>query len=116
VPYHLHHFDAQGFEALARRHGYRVLRRRTITPNLWTILQLHALRQLPELGMPNTSWDASGAIEETNTRLALPYKTTRRVLGPIFRRIKTTGLVLMNRMIDLAGYGDSVLIELGIED
>ena len=42
VPYHLHHFTFDSFRRMAQNSGFRVVRLRTITPNVWTLLQLRA--------------------------------------------------------------------------
>jgi 2-polyprenyl-3-methyl-5-hydroxy-6-metoxy-1,4-benzoquinol methylase len=117
IPYHLHHFDAQGFESLARRHGYRVLRRRTITPNVWTILQLRTLLFSPSRGVPNPLWDIRPPVDGTarpspvGPRPVAPKRMLRRFL----RLIGLAGMTMIGRGIDIAGYGDSVFVELGIE-
>jgi SAM-dependent methyltransferase len=119
VPYHLHHFDARGFKALARRHGYRVRRIRTITPNVWTDLQLRALHESPELGVPNPLWGSSSPAPQ---RDGSPHRcdgpavfSPRRILRALLRRTARTSLILVNRAVDLVGYGDSIMIELEIE-
>ena len=45
IPFHLHHFTLKTFSRMAERCGYRIVRSRTITPNLWSLLQLRACRQ-----------------------------------------------------------------------
>src|SRR4030095_10876405 len=42
VPYHLHHFNPRSARIFLERYGWRVERLRTVTPNLWTVLQLRA--------------------------------------------------------------------------
>ena len=56
VPYHLHHFNATTFSLMAERCGFRVTYKRTITPNVWTILQLRASRQNIVRGEQGPIW------------------------------------------------------------
>lgn len=51
VPYDLHHFSRGSFQGVASRLGYEVRFVRTITPNLWTILQIRSIRVRVEPGL-----------------------------------------------------------------
>jgi hypothetical protein len=62
IPYHLHHFDATGFTAFAQCLGYRVARQKTITPSIWTILQLHTLHMRSTPGVPSSMWEVKPAM------------------------------------------------------
>jgi SAM-dependent methyltransferase len=113
IPYHLHHFDAAGFETMARRQGYRVVRLRTITPNAWTILQLRSLATHPRAGVASPLWAVGAAPAQSaqqQSRLA-----PERLLRTSVKLIAWASLVLLNRAIDLAGYGDSIIVELAVE-
>ena len=61
VPYHQHHFNRRSFEILAGKTGYIVEDVRSITPNLWTVLQLRALPPPPcrGLGIESLGWSAA---------------------------------------------------------
>ena len=116
VPYHLHHFDAHGFRAFARHHGYRVLHQRTITPNIWTILQLRALRFSNVPGVPGSMWEVRSVIDvaettpsTTNTK---QNSTVVRAARRLLRQTAMISLSLFNRLVDFAGMGDSIMVEL----
>lgn len=118
VPYHLHHFDAGGFRAFAQRHGYQLIRQRTITPNIWTILQLRALRLSPMPGVPSPMWEVNPARDAatpnpapTNTMKTL---TASRAVRRLVLQTAIFGLSLLNRLVDLMGLGDSIIVELGV--
>ena len=108
VPYHQHHFNKRSFELLANQAGFRVVRARTITPNLWTLLQIKALSELPQEGQASSSW--SGSHGQTGrTRLLSRIKNALRWrLQKIFLIV----LAALNRLVDALGKGDSLLIEL----
>lgn len=114
IPYHLHHFNKKGFRALAQRHGYRLIRQKTITPNIWTVLQLQALQLSPVAGVPSNMWPSGEDVD------IYPAGATRQNSSPIFRKLLKQIVLfnfgLFNRIIDLVGQGDSILVELGIED
>lgn len=116
VPYHLHHFDARGFRAFAQRHGYNVIRQKTITPNIWTILQLRAMRLSPMPGVPSPMWEVKSAsvvaVPNSATTKAMQTRSTGRALRRLMRQTAIASLSLLNRMVDLAGLGDSIIVEL----
>ena len=117
IPYHLHHFDAKGFRAFACRHGYRVIRQKTITPNIWTILQLRALSQSPVAGVLNPMWEVKSAAEGVSAAPTSPLTpSSGRIFRKLIKQVALFGLALFNRVVDLAGQGDSILVELQIEE
>lgn len=107
IPYHLHHFDRKHFERMVRRCGLQVVRSRTITPNVWTLLQLRACAYKPILGKTSPIWtvaDRSGP-ESTRNRKVNPLRTLLRVtILSIF--------AVVNRVVDALGLGDSLVVEL----
>ena len=109
VPYHQHHFNRSSFASLARNQGYEVVSARSVTPNLWTILQIRALMAPPVEGVPSEAWQSTPAM----TIEACSF--TRRIKNLMRRRMRTVLgglLVLVNRVIDSLGAGDSLLIVL----
>ena len=107
IPYHLHHFDRKHFEHMARRCGLEVVYSRTITPNIWTLLQLRANRYQPQLGQPNPIWTVLDRSESAqgDARKANPLRALLRV-------IILSVFAIINRVVDSLGMGDSLLIEL----
>lgn len=107
IPYHLHHFDRKHFERMARRCGLEVVRSRTITPNVWTLLQLRANRYAPQLGKPNPIW---AVMDRSDNASADSHKANP--LRLLLRFCVLTAFALMNRIVDAIGMGDSLLVEL----
>jgi SAM-dependent methyltransferase len=107
IPYHLHHFERRNFERMARHCGFEVASARTITPNVWTLLQLRASHYQPQLAKPSSIWavvDRSGSTSVKNSKFN-PLRTLIRVgVLSIF--------ALINRVVDGLGFGDSLLVEL----
>lgn len=107
VPYHQHHFTLATFTRMAQRCGYRVARSRTITPNLWTLLQVRASRQSIARGEINPMWQVAPppASRSDGPGSQLSWKKVLRI--PII-----TLVAVVNRIVDGIGYGDSLLVEL----
>jgi SAM-dependent methyltransferase len=114
VPYHLHHFSRDGFTQMAGRCGYRVKAVRTITPNLWTILQFRASRLNIPRGLPSPLWAVSSpqAAEIPDQAVPPARKSLRRVLRRVVLASLMLPLALMNRTIDALGWGDSLMVEI----
>jgi SAM-dependent methyltransferase len=119
VPYHLHHFSRRSFERMAVRLGYRVRSVRTITPNLWTILQLRAWRIQPKPGVPSPIWAQSEFSAQKTQTCAVPLTRPGGVVTMVragMRRAILAATMFMialaNRFIDVLGWGDSVMIEI----
>jgi SAM-dependent methyltransferase len=113
IPYHLHHYNRASFGRIAEQAGYRVLSVRTITPNLWTILQLRAYGDETVEGQPSTAWTGSGPSIPGAPSVAARWKHrfASRVTG-----ISMKTIAPFNRTVDALGLGDSMLVELTLAD
>jgi SAM-dependent methyltransferase len=107
IPYHLHHFDIKKFEKLIKKCELEIIHSRTITPNVWTLMQLRAWFLKPQLGVPNSIWTV---LNSTNNPKNVSYQTKKS--RQYLRLIVFIFLGLTNRMIDALGMGDSILVEL----
>jgi 2-polyprenyl-3-methyl-5-hydroxy-6-metoxy-1,4-benzoquinol methylase len=110
IPYHLHHFTLSGFRSMAERYGLQMVRHRTITPNLWTFLQLRAALKKPMQGQPSPVW-AVAAAASGGTSVGgneLQRKTLKMAILPVL--LGLFGVV--NRCVDLLGQGDCLMVEL----
>lgn len=114
VPYHQHHFNRRSFARLAGREGYVVESMRTITPNLWTMLQITMMRGTPREGVMSSVWTAASADGPTARPGLL-----RRMRGKGGRTVLWLARVLsmaVNRVVDAVGAGDSLLVVLSRDD
>lgn len=123
VPYHLQHFCASSFRVLAARCGLEILSYRTITPNLWTVLQWRSRGQISTPGVASAVWSGDAASPATTPASAQRRSLARRALGFVVRNVLRVGAALLrransillatlNRCVDSAGYGDSILVVL----
>ena len=107
LPYHLHHFDAATFRRMAERCGFRIVRVRPITPNLWTVLQLRAMHIEPVRGIASPMWQVP--VERSGETRSRP---ARRPLKAILSVLALTLIAVFNRLVDAMGAGDSLMVEL----
>lgn len=109
VPYHQHFFNRRSIGILAARCGYRVTEIRSVTPNLWTVLQLRALKAAPEEGQASPAWSAS-AIQDSG-----PVSFSKRLRAALMHRTRhllTPLIASANRLVDMTGFGDSLIVHL----
>jgi SAM-dependent methyltransferase len=107
VPYHLHHFDVATFRRMALRCGYTVAGIRSITPNLWTILQLRAMRNRPVRGVASALWRLPAESSKGASPATRAWSPKAALLSAILLL-----LALPNRVVDALGGGDSLMVEL----
>ncbi|MCW5623676.1 MAG: class I SAM-dependent methyltransferase [Burkholderiales bacterium] len=109
VPYHQHHFNRASFSRLAARAGYEVVNARSITPNLWTLLQLRANRETPVQGQVSSTWSSQVSAPGRRSIWSRWFLRAARFLA---LGIAMGSMAVTNRIRDLAGKGDSLLVEL----
>jgi hypothetical protein len=83
---------------------------RTITPNLWTVLQLRAPVERTSMGVPNPMWTGiptQDKPEGTASRGALALHAFAVRANHPARR---AALAAFNRTLDALGLGDSILV------
>lgn len=107
IPYHQHHFDHKSFVKMAKNCGLEVKFSRTITPNIWTFLQLRSIFYKPERGQPNPIWATS---EIRQIKASVNRKSN--LLKGIFRIGIMSIIAMTNRIIDVLGLGESLVFEL----
>jgi SAM-dependent methyltransferase len=106
IPYHLHHFTSTSFTRMASHCGFAVASTQTITPNLWTLLQLRANRIRPLLGQPSPLW----CVAEPSTGVLA--KSQKKLFRTMIVLTCLTMFGVMNRIVDVFGFGDSLMVEL----
>ena len=106
IPYHLHHFNPRSAGLFFARHDWRVLSMRTITPNLWTVLQFRATVERTTMGRRNPLWTGEPADGHTEYP---PTMWHRFALGAN-HGVRRLLLAAANRTIDALRLGDSILV------
>ena len=110
VPFHQHHFNINNFSRLAASSGYKVLKTETITPNLWFDIQRKVL-------LNHTFKKSSQEIWGDKSLHDVLIK--RNLLDKLWIFLKGylshySGYLIapINRIIDILGYGDSIVIHI----
>ncbi|MDI6716900.1 MAG: class I SAM-dependent methyltransferase, partial [Actinomycetota bacterium] len=110
VPYHLNHFTKTSIGLLLRQAGLEIISIRTITPNLWSVLQLRSLLTSPEEGCRDTSWDLAKNGSNQERQKTILECISLKAINISFRK---NGIVFApyNRIVDALGLGESLLVK-----
>lgn len=100
IPYHLNHFNKKSLGVLAEKVNLKIEKIETVTPNMWTNIQIKRLTNKPKMGKRDYFWDG-----EQNTE-----KKVNKSLKRIFVLMEEYNL--LNRLIDSTGLGESFVVTL----
>lgn len=101
IPYHLNFFNKRSVNILAQKSGLKIIKIQTVTPNMWTNLQIRRLTQDPKPGDRDQFWDGKG---DPNKAL------TSGIVPKIINFMEEYNL--LNRLIDVLGLGESYVVTL----
>lgn len=91
---------------MAEKAGMRIVSTRTITPNLWTVLRYKNWRAGADERCPSEVW---GAAASTPAKVSFKRKVINKGLHTLLTVLNPV-LALVNRLIDMTGFGDSLLV------
>jgi len=110
IPYHLHHFNLESSVKYFQNLGWSIDFKKCITPNLWTIIQSKVYWEEISLGNKSIFWSSF-----SNTKLIKKDLTFSEKIIYIISHHSSSKTIyiiisLFNRILDLFGRGDSILI------
>lgn len=107
TPYHLNHFNKKSFKMLIDKSNLSIKSIKTVTPNLWTILQIKSYLNKPKEGIRDCMWDGIQAkVLYSDKQSSFQAKLVRKMLPFVMK------LLLINRIIDIFGFGENSVAEL----
>lgn len=102
VPYHQNFFSRKNIKLLASKCGLEIKSIRTVTPNVWTQLQLAKLFYANNNGKKNYLWDVNKDRKKSFSRYLVSLIVLLSYIVPI----------VPNRLIDTFGWGESMIVTL----
>ncbi len=105
VPYHIHHFKEKNFERILNKCGLKIIKSRSITPNIWSLMQIRTLFHKNKIREKNNQWissNQSNLINKNDNFLYIKLKIILKILILI-------PITFLNRFIDIFGLGDSLI-------
>lgn len=109
IPYHLNFISSKALEKIANSLNLKIVKKRTITVNLWTIYQLCMVVLKSREGEMSPLW--SFQHEKIHKKESIIARLTKYMR----RFIVSTAIIMLvpiNRIIDILGIGDSMLVVL----
>lgn len=107
VPYHQHHFNLHSFQRLALQAGFKIVTMRTITPNLWTLLQIQVSLSKSSEGQASLPWSSEPTVPQGQTSF---FRRCWNRLAWHLRGLPNLVLTAWNRSTDMFRLGDSILV------
>lgn len=110
IPYHLNHFNKKTLFYLAKHAGLKIGWSKTVTPNLWTILQIKSWLNNVKEGERDLMWDG---VQHKPARKNGAQNFFKKALSKTVPLIEK--LLIINRLIDKLGLGENLVVELSQE-
>jgi 2-polyprenyl-3-methyl-5-hydroxy-6-metoxy-1,4-benzoquinol methylase len=104
IPYHLNHFNRKSIILLTKKSDLKISGIKTVTPNIWTILQIRSFLYKTKEGVRNPMWD------ESKTHGGGTNKSEVQLMKIISKIIEN--LLVINRIADFLGQGESFVVKL----
>jgi ubiquinone/menaquinone biosynthesis C-methylase UbiE len=99
VPYHISHFNRKSFLYTAIAAGLKIKEIKTVTPNLWTLIQIRSLFSKTKLGLINPIWK----------NVSNEAGTPKRTKFYLFIQNIIKKFLFINRFVDFVDLGDSIV-------
>lgn len=94
IPYHINFFDNKSLSSLVKQAGLKIVEFKTITPNIWSVIQFKILFTNSVVGTRNKIWG--------NNPISIGARIVNIILFMIF--------IPINRLFDSLEMGDSILV------
>lgn len=106
VPYHCNFFTKKSFGILANEMGFKIIKSKTITPNLWTVLQMRRLFTSPHKNEKNAIWNLQHHWANKKSKKSKIITATLKLT----LNLAIIMIAPIDRFIDLIGQGESFLV------
>jgi len=107
VPYHQHHFSRSSLERLFSNFEFKINSSKTITPNLWLNLQIKNAYKYIQGGDSRHLWNHQ-ATQNSARKASLVWRIIRKMSEIASQFV----IIILCRLIDFMGLGDSLYVEL----
>ena len=115
VPYHLHHFKEKNFGRLLSKCGFQIIKKKSITPNIWSLMQIRNILKPIKIGEKNQQWITYNRRNSNHKTDKDPINKIKILLKILIKILILTPLTILNRFIDLFGFGDSLMFFIKIK-
>ena len=116
VPYHLHHFKEKNFGRLLSKCGFKIIKKKSITPNIWTLMQLRTIRKSILIGEKNNQWITDNRSNTMHKNDKTIFNKLEILLKKLLKIFILFPITIFNRFIDLFGLGDSLIFFITVKN
>lgn len=99
IPFHLNHFNKTSVILMVKEAGLKIVSIETVTPNLWTILQLRSYLNNVRMGERDVMWDGNSNTKGSKKKIYNFLSMANKFL-------------VLNRFLDYLTLGESFVITL----
>ena len=106
----------KNFGRLLKKCGFQIIKKNSITPNIWSLMQIRKILKPIEIGEKNNQWithDSSNKVNKTNKNI---FNNLNIVLKTLIKILIFTPITILNRFIDLFGLGDSLIFFIKVKN
>lgn len=117
VPFHQQIFIRKSLEQLLEKYGLKIIKTKTVSPTAWTLHQLEALRHPSKIGERNPYWVVKKVTDHSQPSLKLGGGKGGVYFVVLFikrflLRIIVIIITIFNRILDLFGIGDCLVVHI----
>ena len=116
VPYHLHHFKEKNFGKLLNKYGFQIIKKKSITPNIWSLMQIRNILNPIKIGEKNKQWLNYNSLTSINKNDKDIIDKIKILLKTLIKILILSPITILNRFIDLFGIGDSLMFFIKIKN
>lgn len=110
VPYHQHHFSKKSLRICLESAGFRVLTVRTVTPLVWSQIQVATIGQRVVRGEPSKFWQATESRKFSRSSTVNQINVLFRKFRTLLRIGVSSALIVFGRFVDVLKLGDSLVM------
>ena len=110
VPYHQHHFSKKSIRICLENAGFKAVKIRTVTPLVWSQIQIATLGQKSTIGEPSKFWKTPDAEMSSKWQKSLSIRIGLRKIRTVVRIMISGLLIIAGRLVDSIRLGDSLVV------
>ena len=115
VPYHLHHFNDKNFTKMIKKCGFQIIKKKSITPNIWSLMQIRNILNPIKIGEKNKQWTTYNLLNSINKTDKDIINKIKILFKNLIKALVLAPLTILNRFLDLFGIGDSLMFFIKIK-
>ena len=101
---------------LLKKCGFKIIKKKSITPNIWSLMQIRNIRKPIKIGEKNKQWITYNRFNSINKNDKTSFNKIKILLKTLIKILILAPITILNRFIDLFGFGDSLMFFIKIKN